>query len=224
MSNNKVVTALLILIACISLQACGDSQKEGHIEQLTLLDRKGSPTAEYGKSMNDLTLQANTRLQASSLLLNYKDPLTFNLKAQFVSESSRLVVNAYTTSLTTNDGTRLQFTPNNEGGIEVYLFTRDYPLYHFCTIDYAVSKNGAIDLSVQLSHQGNQGPVIAIWNMYYDGKNKRKKNYTFLSAGSADCNSQGQIFIEHFGSGRLWGFEIQQTRIQEVKRSESYDL
>lgn len=219
--HNRLIEAFLL---CICLQACGDVQKERPPEQLILVDHVSSSTQVYDKDFSGTSLQANTRLKASSLLVNYKDPLTFNVKAQFLSEESTLAVNAYTTSLTTNDGTRMVFSPNAQNGIEVYLYTRDYPLYHFCTIEYAVSKNGIIDLSVQLSYQDNRGPIIAIWNMYYDGKNKRKKNYTFLSAKSADCNSDGQVFIEHFGSGRLWGFEIQQTRIQQVMRSESYDL
>lgn len=226
MLKTKKLLFVVWTILASFLLACGSEKKNLTPENFVMVDKieLAQNGNTYDQGLSHLNLQSNTRLQASSLLLNYRDPLTFNLKGQFVSDQAKLVLNAYTTSLTIADGTRLEFTPNNSNGIEVHLFTRDYPLYHFCTIDYAVSKNGMIDLSVQLSSSNFSGPSIVIWNMYYDGKNKRKKSYTFLNSQSADCNSQDEIFIEHFGSGRLWGFEIRQTRIQEVVRSEAYEL
>lgn len=222
--RSAIIFIALTQLTLSGLLGCSGPDQSSQTEKLRILNSQGQISSLYDKSLWDVALQANTRLQAGSLLLNYKDPLSVNLKAQFLSDQSKMVLNAYTTSLTTNDGTRLEFKPNAENGIDVYLFTRDYPLYHFCTIEHSVSKNGMMDLNVQLSDSDNRGPVIAIWNMYYDGKNKRKKSYNLLNAASADCNSQNEIFIDHFGSGRLWGLEIQQTRVQDVRRSQAYDL
>lgn len=222
------IKALMLVHSLLGLIliGCGKEESNSKLEVFTFINKDSGVLNHkiQNEELGHLPLQANTRLQAGSLLSNYRDPLVFNLKGQFISDDSKLVLNAYTTSLTTSDGTRLEFSPNSNGGIEVNLYTKDYPLYHFCTIDHALSRHGLVDISVQLSSPSGVGPSILVWNHYHDPKNKKKKNYNFLSSKNADCNTLDEIFIEHFGSGRLWGFEIKQARIYEVKRIESYGL
>lgn len=202
--------------------SCGDDNKSNErLEEFTIIDSNGSlsPQKFEYDNVSALNLQTTTRLQANTYLLNDRDPLHVELSGQFMNDKSVLALNAYTTSLTTNDGTRLEFTPV-ENGIDVHLFTRDYPTFHFCTIPDALATNGLFNIRLQLSFVRGVGPRILIWNNYNDGKNKRKKNFEYFDASNSDCNSESKVFMDYFGSGRLWGIEIHQTRLQETKRSE----
>lgn len=216
-------TLLLMMLAFIAVtSACSDDKKNNiRLEEFTIIDSNGSlsPQKFEYDNVSALNLQTTTRLQASTYLLNDRDPLHIELSGQFMNSKSMMAVNAYTTSLTTNDGTRLEFTSVNNG-IDVHLFTRDYPTFHFCTIPDALATNGLFNVRLQFSYVKGVGPRILIWNNYNDGKNKRKKNFEYFDASNSDCNSQSKVFMDYFGGGRLWGIEIHQTRLQETKRSE----
>lgn len=206
----------LLFLLLIGLLGCGEQNDANtkaeeflNVDTRNLKELKGN-------------LQSEVRLQAKSSLLNYKDPLNIQIHGQFLSQDSKVVVTAYTSSLMNNDGSRIEFLPA-DNKIEVYLFTKDYPKFHFCTIENAMSNNGIFKLGLQLAFLQSTGPAVLIWNRFYNGKNTQKRNFDFFSALNAECNSSNQkIFIDHFGNGRLWGLEVLQTRIHGVNRKEAY--
>lgn len=221
---------VLLLFPFIFTLGCESKVDELQPEKFIAVDQGKSlstePVSVSEHHWSQAGLQSNMRLQAQSLLLNYKDPLTINVRGQFLNEDSLLSVNAYTSSLQTIDGTRLEFIPDASGDkLNVFLFTKDYPMFKFCEIQAALANNGTFELVIQWSYEINFGPSITIWNLYYDGRNKRKKNYTLLNSLNADCSTQtSHVFIDHFGSGRLWGLELYQTRLQNIIRTQNYEL
>lgn len=215
MKSISAIFTLNLLFAVLT--GCGSADTpEPTREKFSLIDSPSLKLFDY--SQNETTTQTSLRLKAETTLMNNRDSLHVELRAQLLEADSKLALNAYTTSLTTNDGIRLEMT-SVDNSLEVHLFTRDYPTFHFCTIPNALATNGVFHIRIQLSHPRSSSPTILIWNIYNDGKNKNKKNFTYLDSSNSDCNSQNRVFIDHFGSGRLWGLELEHARLQDVRRS-----
>jgi hypothetical protein len=211
--------SVLVLFTIFNLVRC--SPNRSNTNQIKFIELQSSKLIS---SYSGLQLQTYSRLQALDNLINYKDSLSLDLEFNLIDEDSSFSVVAYTNSMITYNGTIIEFK-NADGILDIYMYSKDYPKFHFCHLEHFISENNEVKLKLQFLNTSSFGPVINIWNRSNLFSENKKRNFNYINLYTSECSSlKNNIPISQFGVGTLWGIEIYKTKIKSIKRTETYVL
>lgn len=214
-----VKKSLTVGVLLIFLMGC--ETKDSNHQQVKFIEMQSSQEIQ---DFSELKLQSYTRLEAIDNLINYKDSLSLELEFKLIDADSSLAVVAYTESMNIQNGTMIEFK-NMNGILDVYMYSKDYPKFHFCHLEHFVSKNNEVKLKLQFLNTTSFGPVITIWNRSNLFSENKKRNLNYVNLNTAECSSlRNNTPISQFGLGTSWGVEVLKTKIKSIQRTETYVL